>query len=114
MSSIPDVLSISSNSDSINVQNQWKQRRQDWENLEKAVSSGDIATAKQAFAALQQGMQKVQKGGRGGFNQFEQDMQKLQDALNSGDITVAQQALSTIQQHRVSIGLNSNSVDVRV
>ncbi len=100
MSSISDVSSISLNFGSMDIQNQWKQRKQNWDNLEKALNSGDIASAKQAFAVIQQDIQKVQKGGKGGSDQFQQDMENLQNALSAGDITAAQQAFSTIQQHR--------------
>ncbi len=86
-------------------------RKQNWENLEKALNSGDIDSARQAFAAIQQDMQKVQKGGESGPNQVEQDMQKVQDALSAGDITAPQQAFSTIQQHRAPNGLKSDGID---
>jgi hypothetical protein len=86
----------------VDIQSQWKQRKQDWQNLEKALSSGDINSAQQAFASVQKDMESVQvkqgskQGNKG--QQFEQDLQNLQNALSSGDLTAAQKAFSALSQ----------------
>jgi RNA polymerase-interacting CarD/CdnL/TRCF family regulator len=113
MSSILDISSIGFGTTSMDIQSPWKERKQNWENLGNALNSGDMASALQAFAAVQQDLHKIQQRRGRGPQQFEQNIQNLQEALSSGEITAAQQVFSTIRQHRVQGELYRNGVNSR-
>lgn len=82
------------------------QRRQDFQKLSQALQSGDLSSAQQAFAQLQQGAPGVgqtqgsQQNGQNSQNgsPFSQDIAALSTALQSGDIAGAQQAFAKLQQ----------------
>lgn len=71
-------------------QMQWQQRRQNFDALSQAISSGNLAGAKDAFAKIQSQM----SGGNINPDSF---LGKLGAALQSGDITSAQQILAARQ-----------------
>lgn len=76
------------------------QRRQDFQNLAQALSSGDLAGAQSAFSALQQTFQSSnqnssgQQTGSSIVNAF----QALGQALSSNNLAAAQTAFATLQQ----------------
>lgn len=80
--------------------------RQDLQNLQKALSSGNLQTAQQALGRFQQDLQ-VTRPQRNGVrasaavnpqSTMRSDLQALQSALDSGDLALAQQAMVRIQQ----------------
>ncbi len=80
--------------------------RQDLQNLQKALSSGNLKTSQQALSRLQQDLQ-VTRPQRNGVrasaavnpqSTMRSDLQALQSALDSGDLALAQQAIARIQQ----------------
>jgi len=70
-------------------QSQWAQTRSDFQQLNQALSSGNLTAAQQAFNAIQQ-------NGQGGTGQS--SLAAIGQALQSGDLSGAQQALSQVQQ----------------
>src|ERR1035437_2626249 len=86
-----------------------KQNSQDFKALKTALNSNDLAGATQAFATLQQDIQKASSatGGKSPFDPnspIGKDFQALGNALQSGDITAAKQAFSTFKQDIKSAG----------
>ena len=97
------MSSISSISSSTNAyQNQFQQIRKDFLTLQTDLSSGSLATAQQAYAALTQDLQAAQQteGGQqtGGTSQISTDLAAVGSALQSGNITSAKSAFATLMQ----------------
>ena len=71
----------------------------DFQSLAKALNSGDLSGAQQAFSTFQKDLQKI-----GGGNQqdsqsaMQKDVQTLGDALKSGNLADAQKAFAALQQ----------------
>ncbi len=85
-----------------NVQSNFKQRQQDFQNLASALQSGDLTGAQNAFAALQKLQQgrQTQSGPQGdsSTNPIRTDITALGKALQSGNISDAQTAFATLQK----------------
>jgi hypothetical protein len=80
-----------------------KQNSQDFKALRTALHSNDLAAATQAFASLQQDIQKASlaTGGKSLFDPASpigKDFQALGDALKSGDISAAKAAFATFKK----------------
>ena len=75
-----------------------RQERQDMQALEKALNSGDVAGAQQAFAQFKQDFHGAHHGQAlyqtDVPDTLKQDLQGLQSALKSGDLSSAQQAFA--------------------
>ncbi|MBF0474381.1 MAG: hypothetical protein HQK59_00905 [Deltaproteobacteria bacterium] len=85
----------------------FQQRKQDFNALATALSSGDITSAKSAFATLQKDMPNLsqsQTGQQTTQNTLQNDITALQTALTAGDSTGIQTALSTLKQDSQNIG----------
>lgn len=84
------------------INNQHRPERQDMEALQKALSSGDLAGAQQAFAQFKQDFHGAHNGHAlfqtGVSDTLKQDLQGLQSALKSGDLAGAQQAFAQFKQ----------------
>jgi hypothetical protein len=84
------------------VINNQRPERQDMEALQKALSSGDLAGAQQAFAQFKQDFHGAHNGHAlfqtGVSDTLKQDLQGLQSALKSGDLAGAQQAFAQFKQ----------------
>ena len=79
--------------------NPYIQAKQDFLNLGKALQSGNLADAQQAFATLQQdATTTAQSQGSQNSNSSSQAMKDLGDALQSGDLTAAQKAFAQLQK----------------
>ncbi len=86
----------------------YAQRRQDFQTLASAVSSGDLPQAQQALNAFQAIAEtphatggssgQTSQGGSGLGVQIKMDFSALSSAVQSGDITGAQKALASLQQ----------------
>lgn len=84
------------------IQNKFQQFRTDFQQLSKALQSGDLAGAQQAYTSL---MQVVQAGAQNKQDStISNDFAALGQALQSGDMTAAQKAFSTLQQDMKSAG----------
>jgi TolA-binding protein len=86
-----------------------KQNSQDFKALKNALKSNDLAGATQAFATLQQDIQKASQaaGGQSPFDPSSpigKDFQALGDALQSGDLSAAKKAFATFRQDIKSAG----------
>jgi hypothetical protein len=68
-----------------------------FDQLGKALDSGDLTAAKQAYSAIQQNAPQGQ-GDQGPMAQMKSKMDQLGQALDSGDLAAAQKAYSAIQQ----------------
>jgi hypothetical protein len=105
MSTVSPISSSNIDSTSNDFQSRFKQRKENWDALENALSSGNLQAAQTAFAAVKQDIQSVRQGQgiqavQQGSNtqQLDQDMQNLEKALSSGDLTAAQQAFAALKQ----------------
>ena len=79
--------------------NPYIQVKQDFQNLGKALQSGNLSDAQQAFATLQQDSATVgQSQGSQNSNSSKQVMQNLGDSLQSGDLSGAQKAFAQLQK----------------
>ena len=98
------ALSISANSGSMPPINQdqmakMAQMKSQFDALGKALDSGDLTAAKQAYSAIQQNApQGAPQGDQGPMAQMKSKMDQLGQALDSGDIAAAKTAYSAIQQ----------------
>ena len=74
--------------------------RQQFAQLAKAISSGDLTGAQQAFAQLSQTLGNNSNGSTAGNSNdpVSQALSSIGQALQSGDIGGAQQALASLQQ----------------
>ena len=84
-------MRIQGGSYSATEQMQWQQRRQNFDALSQAISSGNLSVAKDAFAKIQS-----QMSGGGAINP-DSFLGKMGAALQSGDMTAAQQLLASRQ-----------------
>jgi hypothetical protein len=94
-------LSISANSGSMPQlnQSQMAQMKSQFDQLSKALDSGDLTAAKKAYSAIQQNTpQNAPQGDQGPMAQLKSKFDQLGQALDSGDITAAKKAYSAIQQ----------------
>jgi len=96
------ALSISANSGSMPPINQSQmakmaQMKSQFDQLGKALDSGDLAAAKQAYSAIQQNA-PLGAGDQGPMAQMKSKMDQLGQALDSGDLAAAKTAYSAIQQ----------------
>jgi len=95
-------LSISASSGSTPQINQSQmskmaQMKSQFDQLGKALDSGDLTAAKQAYSAIQQNAPQGQ-GDQGPMAEMKSKMDQLGQALDSGDLAAAKKAYSTIQQ----------------
>ena len=95
------AISGISGSTGVQANSAFQQRRNDFQALSKALQSGDLAGAQQAFASLQQdGPKRAQnaQNGSGGDSKVGDAFKALGQALQSGDLAGAQQAFASLQQ----------------
>jgi ribosomal protein S20 len=78
------------------IQNNFKQRSDDFKALKSALQSGDISAAQSAFSTFKQDLQTA-KSSSNNTSQPSQDFQSLESALSSGDISAAQKAFASFQ-----------------
>ena len=93
--------SISSAGASVGTQqtNPFRQRFNDLQALGKALESGDLEAAKEAFASLQANAPKGPPPGQGsGKDKIKADIETLAKALEAGDIEEAKAAFETLQK----------------
>ena len=95
-------LSISASSGSTPQINQSQmvkmaQMKSQFDQLGKALDSGDLTAAKQAYSAIQQNAPQGQ-GDQGPMAEMKSKMDQLGQALDSGDLAAAKTAYSAIQQ----------------
>lgn len=83
------------------LQNKIQQSRTDFQQLSKALQSGDLAGAQQAYQSLMQDVQGGQQNKQNGT--IANDFAALGQALQSGDMSSAQKAFSTLQQDLKSV-----------
>ena len=96
-------MSVSAISSTTNVyQNEFQQIKKDFSTLQTSLSSGSLAGAQQAYAALTQDLQAVQQTDgeqqTGGSSQISNNLAAVGNALQSGNITDAQKAFATLTQ----------------
>ena len=75
--------------------------RQDFQALQQALNSGNLAASQTAFATFQkdvQNMGQVQTGQQASQASLQNDLTALGQALQSGDLAGAQKAFATFQQ----------------
>jgi len=82
-----------------------KKIRDDFQQLQQALSSGDLDQAKQAFSTLQSDL----PGGATSSNSpLGKALGAIGDALNSGDVNGAQQAFAALQQQQRQGGVGGH------
>jgi ribosomal protein S20 len=94
-------LSISASSGSMPPinQSQMAQMKSQFDQLGKALDSGDLTAAKKAFSAIQKNApQGAPQGDQGPMAQMKSTFDQLGQALDSGDLAAAKKAYSAIQQ----------------
>jgi hypothetical protein len=83
-------------------QDSFKKSRADFQALASALQSGDLGTAQQAFAQLQQDSPRLAQALTSPASSSDSprlaDLKTLASALQSGDVSGAQQAMSQLQQ----------------
>ena len=79
--------------------NSFSKMQQAWKDLEKSLKSGDLDSAKKAYATITQLQQQIasQLGNPQGETQINSDMQALGKALDSGNLSDAQQVFATLK-----------------
>ncbi len=92
---ISAILPSSTLNQANHLQNTNQQQRTEFQQLAKALQSGNLITAQQAFGALTNsatgsGLQSVR---------LSQDLKALGSAVESGDLAGARQAYSSVQQN---------------
>ncbi len=96
------MSSVSGISSNTNVyRNQFQQIAQAFSSLQTGLSSGNLSTAQQAYAALTQDLQNVQQTQgtqQAGTSQIGTDLASVGTALQSGSVTSAQSAFATLTQ----------------
>jgi hypothetical protein len=95
-------FSIAANSGSMPQINQSQmakmaQMKSQFDQLGKALDSGDLTAAKQAYSAIQQNAPQG-AGDQGPMAQMKSKIDQLGQALDSGDLSAAKKAYSAIQQ----------------
>ncbi len=87
-----------------NLQNSYKQGRQDFQALAQSLQNGDLTGAQKAFAAFQQDMGNSPIGQQlNNSNQISTDIQALSQSLNANDLSGAQKAFNQLQQDMQSL-----------
>jgi len=106
--SVTGIAAASTNAASdTDFQAKMKQMRQAMEQLQSALKSGDLDSAKKAYQTIkslapQDGKQNAQ--GSGANDPFK----ALGDALDSGDLDAAKKAMAQIQSHRPHHGRHAH------
>lgn len=77
---------------------QFKQIKQDFNDLATALQSGDLSGAQQAFASLQQDSPQLARGLNNATDPMGKALGNLASALKSGDLSGAQKAFAALQQ----------------
>ena len=102
-------ISSSNNSYQNTMQSNWKQLKQDLQDMTAAIQSNDLAGAQQAFSTLQQYMQGInQAKGSQKSNQnntLRIDFDNLATALKSGDMSGVQKTFTSLQQDMQKVQL---------
>lgn len=93
-------LSVTSSASALSATNQnpWAQQKNEFQQLGKALQSGDLAGAQQAFSALQQNTPQGLSSQNAQGNSAQSPFAALGQALQSGNLSAAQQAFSQLQQ----------------
>jgi hypothetical protein len=103
MSSVSGISSYNNSYQNV-LQSNWKQRKQDFEDMITAIQSSDLAGAQKALAAFQSTYTQSVSQVDNGEQQSNQnspiltDYNSLANALSSGDLTGAQQAFTSLLQ----------------
>lgn len=106
------AITSSSTTSTSSVNSEMKQRRDTFSALEKAISSGDLDSAKTAFATMKSDMEKMQAirqqitGNTNSSNSsssssddpMSKAMEALSTALESGDTSSVQDAFSSLKE----------------
>jgi hypothetical protein len=93
------ISSISSSLYNSNIQNPFEQFQQEFQQLGKDLSAGNLSAAQSDFATLQQDMPQTNSTSTSQSNNpIVQAFQQLSSDLQSGNLSAAQQDYSTIQQ----------------
>jgi len=93
------ISSISNNLYNSNIQSQFEQFQQQFQQLGKDLAAGNLTSAQADFATLQQDMPKINPSSTSQSNNpIAQAFQQLSSDLQSGNLSAAQQDYSTIQQ----------------
>lgn len=109
------ISTLSSNpvSSMSGYQDPFKQIKQDFDQLAKALQSGDLSAAQSAFSKLQQ----LQQNGPGqgasnssGFDAIQSDFSTLGQDLQSGDLSQAQTDFAKLQSDLKSLNHSSGSM----
>jgi DNA-binding FadR family transcriptional regulator len=83
-------------------QDSYKKQRADFQSLASALQSGDLSSAQQAFAQLQQDNPRLANALNSASSDSDStrltDLKSLSSALQSGDVSGAQQAMAQLQQ----------------
>ena len=87
------AISSSSATYQPSLTNSMKQMKQNFDDIGKALQSGNLDDAKKAYAELQKNMPS-----KGSNNKTPAEMESLGKALDSGDISAAKDAYSKVQQ----------------
>ena len=82
----------------------WQQRKQDFDNLAKALQSNDLDAAKTAYATL------TKNAPAGAANNPNNPLAQIGKALQSGDLSGAQQAFSSLRTHHHHGGQSGSSL----
>jgi hypothetical protein len=90
-----------------------KQNSQDFKDLKSTLSSNDLASATQAFTAVQQDIQNASQatGGKSPFdpnNPIGKDFQAIGDALKSGNLSAAKQAFANFKHDIKAAGKSAH------
>ncbi len=102
--SIAPISTSAANPYQAQVVGAFKQRGQDFKALGKALQSGDLVGAQQAFAALKKGTQTIQSVQQrqslpsGQNRRVSPNFKTVESALNSGDLSGAQKGFAIVQQ----------------
>jgi hypothetical protein len=93
------ISGISSNLYNSSIQNQFEQFQQEFQQLGKDLSAGNLSAAQSDFVTLQQDMPQANFTSTSQSNSpIAQAFQQLAQDLQSGNLSAAQQDYSTIQQ----------------
>ena len=76
-------------------QSKFKQMRNDFDTLSKALSTGDTSAAKDALTQL---VSDLPNGGQNAPQKLKDALASIQQSLDSGDVSGAQKALSGLTQ----------------
>ncbi len=92
-------ISSAGSSSGIFQTNPFRQRANDFQALAKALESGDLEAAKEAFASIQANAPKGPPPGEGsGREKIKAGFEALAEALESGNIEDAKAAFETLQK----------------